>query len=217
MLCRVQAPGRPSSETLSPRGCPKNNCRKLSTHHQVFLWWETNLKMAPKPQQILAHSEGFPLLGSFPMAHWHIFIAKRGWLEQTTCLLSNSDTLNQIYFEVGATTLVFIFGCVFSSSLTPFHNYPLNLGSRVSGSHIYTRHHTSLPSGNFQCTMSINHLGKLDFLSWKFGIGTWSKTGKLWMSSFSCEMGKEAKKFFLQKTKSLLQREKEWSDIQRKS
>lgn len=81
------------------------NCLHITgyPYGEKLIWrWLPNLPLSPL---ILVHSEGFSLLGStFLTVHWHISIAKRGWLEQTTCLLSNSDILNQIYFEVGATT-----------------------------------------------------------------------------------------------------------------
>lgn len=96
------------------------NCLHITgySYGEKLIWrWPQN---PPVPLLILAHSEGFPLLGSFPMVHWHISIAKRGWLEQTTCLLSDSDILNQIYFEVGATTLdSHVWMCLFPFTDTP--------------------------------------------------------------------------------------------------
>ena len=83
---------------------------------------------------------------------------------------------------------------------------PFRLRNEVSGSSwtICTGHHTPHPIPQVSNVKISTNLEKLDFLSWEFGIGTWTKT-KLWRSY----SGKQKKTFFF-----LLQREKIWSDTQ---
>lgn len=123
------------SETLSPEAALRVavvHCLHITGYPdgEKRIWrWLPNLPLSPL---ILAHSEGFPLLGStFLTVHWHISIAKRGWLEQTTCLLSNSDVLNHIYFEVGATTLATpIWMCLFPFTSPPNPQLSPQLGEQ---------------------------------------------------------------------------------------
>lgn len=80
-------------------------------------------------------------------------------------LLSNSDILSQIYFEVGSATMGVHIGRIFRPPTTPI--IPSTWGTGFLATMFVLRQLAIGPVINIS-----TNLGKLDFLSWEFGIGT---------------------------------------------
>lgn len=94
-----------------------------------------------------------------------MFLCKERLMGANPFVLSNSDILSQIYFEVGSATMGIHIGRIFPLPTTPI--IPSTWGAGFLATMFVLRQLAIGPMINISA-----NLGKSDFLSWEFGIGT---------------------------------------------